>query len=631
MGKIKKLSGSVINQIAAGEVVIQPCSVIKELVENSLDAGATQVEVAYSGSGADELKVSDNGSGMDPEDLLLSIEAHATSKIQCAEDLYRVVSCGFRGEALASIAEVSHFEIISRAAEAEQAYVLKRNSDGQYGTSKASRSQGTTISMKGLFHNVPVRRRFLKSDRAESSANLEIMRKLALARPWVAISVVHDGNQVIRCEANQTLTQRCKDLELFEKNAQFLEFDREDGCVKVHGLVVAPPDHFGNGQKIHLYVNRRPIKDKALAQALVRAFASYIPEKRFPGGVVFIELDPEEVDVNIHPTKSEVRFREADLIFKKVYAAVRDVLVDSAQTHDASEHTSTMVYKTSGLTKTVPMNRNYGGVYEQKPNPFNAPPDLEVKAKSPIETTLGTEWQPRFPSANTKVERDKVKKEELDVFKAEPELPQVTSSAPSKVVEALFAQRKLPKAVQLLNRFILLEHDDHIELMDQHAIHERILFNQLAHEDRHRSYSSQMLLSPVLLKIPENLIDVREAIKADFESMGFQLELIPEKQCLKVSGIPDFLKLEKALVILEGIFDELSMGAPPDRDQLRRSILHSAACRAAIKAGDRLSEDELQGLVAATLTMDLHQGCCPHGRNARWRISIAEANAMFNR
>ena len=628
VGKIKKLSGNVINQIAAGEVVIQPCSVIKELVENSLDAGATQIEVAYSGSGADELKVSDNGSGMDPEDLLLSIEAHATSKIQCAEDLYRVVSCGFRGEALASIAEVSHFEIISRAAESEQAYALKRNSEGQYGTSKASRSQGTTISMKGLFHNVPVRRRFLKSDRAESAANLDIMRKLALARPWVAVSVVHDGSVAIHCEANQTLSQRCKALELFEKNAQFLEFEREEGSIKVHGLVVAPPEHFGNGQKIHLYVNRRPIKDKALAQALVRAFASYIPEKRFPGGVVFIDLDPEEVDVNIHPTKSEVRFREADLVFKKVYAAVRDVLVDSAQTHDASEQSSTMVYKSSGLAKTVPMNRSYGGVYEQKPNPFNAPLALGFTPKAP---SLGMEWQPRFPRANAKEERDLGQKEDLDLAQAELDLPQAASPASTTVVEPLFAHRKLPKAVQLLNRFILIEHDDHLELMDQHAIHERILFNQLAHEDRQRSYSSQMLLNPVLLKMPEPLEDYREALKADFEAMGFCLEFFPEKKSLKVLGIPDFLKLEKALAILEGIFDELSMGTPPDRDELRRSILHSAACRAAIKAGDRLTEDELQGLVAATLTMDLHQGCCPHGRNARWRISIAEANAMFNR
>ena len=625
MSKIKKLSGAIVNQIAAGEVVIQPCSVIKELVENSFDAGARRVDIEFNGSGADELKVMDDGSGMEPDDLLLSIEPHATSKISTAADIYQVVSCGFRGEALASIAEVSQFEIVSCLQGSNKAHRLHRNSSGTYITSPASRSQGTTITMKHLFHNVPVRRRFLKSDRSETSYNLDILRKLALARPWIAMNVRHDDRTCWDLPEEQSLEERVRALGIFDKNCRFLDFNKEDGALKVSGLVVSPPDHFGNGQKIHIFVNRRPIKDKSLNQALVRSFSSYIPERRFPGAVLFIDIDPEEVDVNIHPTKSEVRFREPDLIFKKVYGAVRDALMDSAQDHDASSQSQTLVYKSSGLAKTVPMNRNYGGVYDNKPNPFGA----SDSASSKTSAVTGGLFQPKIPthhpeppdhsfSSGLEVQDDHGKEENLEHNEASP-----TKS---------FKVDQLPTAYQVLDRFILIEHEDRFDLMDQHAIHERILYNQLAHEDHARkNYASQGLLAPVSLDLPEALGQLSQTIIEELNAMGFQVEIQPKEGKVLVHGLPDFLKIEKGLQILEEMLDDLAQNLPPNRDDLRRDILHSAACRSAIKAGDHLTQDELQGIVAAALTMDEHQGCCPHGRNAIWSISIAQANAMFNR
>lgn len=643
MAKIKKLGAAIVNQIAAGEVVIQPCSVLKELVENSIDAGATRIEVSFRGSGADELKVMDNGMGMAPDDLEVCIEAHATSKIQEAQDLYRVVSCGFRGEALASIAEVSHLEITSKCSEHESAHQLKRDGEGKYRISRSSRSQGTTIAMKGLFHNVPVRRRFLKSERAETANNLEQLRKLALARPHVAFDVNYGDNKGFSLDQDQDLESRVRDLGLFDNKAEFLSFDEEQGSFRVHGLSVAPPLHFGNGQKIHLYVNRRPFKDKALQQALLRAYTSYIPERRFPGAVVFIDMDPEEVDVNIHPTKSEVRFREPELIFKLVYASLRQPLLDSAQVRDESDEGQVAVYKTSGLAKTVPMNRNYGGVYDHKPAPFNPVPrerqggfgesSSAFESPTPIskrsEQDGGESWSlaPRFPTGD-----------QSSGLHGEPDGPlaieaegEVCSQEAQSECSALFDMAKAPKSYQLLKRFILLEYDDHIEMMDQHAIHERVLVNQLSHGDRGQRYTSQTLLVPAKIAMPEALADFGTAMVEDLEDMGFRVELDDKNQMVEVKGLPDFLKLERGLCVLEEILEDLVAGVPPDRDALRRDILNRTACRAAIKAGDVLSRDELDGLVAAVLTMDANQKTCPHGRSTTWRISIDEANRMFDR
>ena len=612
MANIQKLEPSVVNQIAAGEVVIQPCSVIKEVTENSLDAGASTIEVHFAGSGADSIIIKDNGMGMEPEDLMLCIEPHATSKIQTAEDLYRVGSFGFRGEALASIAEVSNFEILSKTKDSNTAHKLYKAS-GKFEIEPTSRAQGTTVSIKNLFHNVPVRRRFLKSERAETGDNLDTLKKVALSRPWVGMKVTHNEKTCFELPQNQNIETRVRDLGLFDKNANFINFKEEHNNISVEGLLVAPPLHFGNGQKLYIFINRRPIKNKALVQALVRGFAGYIPERRYPGGVIFIDMDAEEVDVNIHPTKSEVRFREPDVIFKSVYAAIKNQLIDTAQVEDARE-SQQIVYKKHGMPKTVPMNRNYGGVYEGRPNPFQAP--SQPSQTIPLPSTPTTSSAPAdIPSL-----------EAPDPF--EPKLP---SAEDHEVQESYFSVDKLPKAYQLLNRFVLIEYDDYFEIMDQHAIHERIVFNQLSHEDRSKIYHTQNLLSPVTLPLPEKLFEVSEDLQINFTNMGYALIFSADEQQVTVKGIPDFYSVEKALKVLEEILDDLSGGILPNRDQLRRDILNSAACRSALKAGDAMTEEELKAFVAALLTMDKHQGSCPHGRNARWRISIDEANSMFDR
>ncbi len=603
-----------VNQIAAGEVVIQPCSVLKELIENSIDAGATKIDVQFYGSGADQLEVHDNGMGMNAEDLQLCIEPHATSKITSVEDLYQVMSCGFRGEALASIAEVSSFEITSKTDSTENATIIS-NKSGKIEISDAARGNGTSVVIKNLFHNVPVRRRFLKSDRAETGNNLDILRKLAISRPWVGISVKHDDKICFECDEDQSLAERTKTLDVFEKKSEFLEIDYERDNIKVTGICVAPPQHYGNAKKIQLYINRRPIKDKALTQAFVKAYSSYIPERRYPGAIIFLEMPANDVDVNIHPTKSEVRFHRSEDVFKVLYASIRNVLVDSAQVEDACESTP-LVYKKSGMIRTVPMNRSYGGIHEKgEQKPFLEKSFLEPeKAYSSYSSSDSSHQAQNF--ANNSQNEQAV---------PEPPLAEETEMVKS------FSVDSMPNCFQLLNRFIVVEADDHFEIMDQHAVHERVLFNQLHYDQTDKKFETQQLLAPTSLPYPTELHEISDDVKSDFESMGYELDWQEENATLLIQGIPDFLSASKATIILEEILNELIDGVLPQKDDLKKHILHSTACRAAIKAGDALSTEELHNIVAATLSMDDTQGCCPHGRNSSWRISIEEANTMFNR
>ncbi len=603
MPRIRKLDNATISQIAAGEVVVQPCSVLKELVENSLDAGATRVEAELMGGGAELILVADDGCGMDREDLLLSIEPHATSKIQGAADIHTVLSCGFRGEALASIAAVGELEITS-APKGGEAHRLFGGPSG-FALERASRSEGSTVSVRNLFHNVPVRRRFLKSARAEGMACAEVLRRLALARPWVGFRLRSEGRTSFSLGEDEDLAARVRSLGLFERETVLLPVRREEGDVKVTGLVAAPPCHHSNSQRIYFFVNRRPFFDRPLVQALVQAFASLIPERRYPGAVVAIELPPEEVDVNIHPTKSEVRFRDPGRIFRAVQGAAREVLADKSFARDGEE-TRPLVYSMGGSTRVMPMNRGYGGIFKggEPPRPFAAPkPTAPGVVSLPLEAGA-LEPRATYPKAQTGPE------------------------APSPALFPALPGRQL-RAFQILQRYIILEREDCIEILDQHAIHERVLFNQLAHEEAGGKTLAQMLLAPELLKLPPGLGEIPETVAGELRRAGYDFEV--RGDVLALAAIPACLTPSVAAAALDGHLAELAEGTLPDADLLRRHLLHTAACKAAVKAGEILSEDRLRTLAAAAATLDSTQGCCPHGRNAVWRITRAEADARFDR
>ncbi len=588
--------------------MIQPCSVIKELVENSFDAGATRVEVEIDGSGADGIRISDNGMGMDEEDLLLCVEPHATSKIENATDLYRTLSCGFRGEALASIAEVSRLDMTSRPAEGEHANKLIRDKKGQYVLEGASRGQGTSVSMRDLFYNVPVRRRFLKSDRAENTQNLEVLKKLALARPWVGMKVMRDGLINFDLPEDQDLEARIRGLGLFDVKTKLKAMQHESENAKLEGMITLPPEHFGTPGKIWLFVNRRPFNDRALVRAIQQGFSSFVPERRYPGAVLFIQCPAEEVDVNIHPTKSEVRFRHPEDMFRLVMRGMREALSDqSAAVHE--EDAQMVVYKKSGVAKAVPVP-TVSRTHAPQSDPWKKPlweSDRDFSygsSKSARSADLG-ETEQRFfsPSDPTSVHQ---------------EAPQACERGSANL-----------RSSQWLQRFIVVETAQGLEIADQHALHERILFNQLRQADKSALFCTQSLLAPITLAFPSELQEFSKETIAELEKGGFSLELRDSELC--IHGIPDYLNPEKACAVMEGVMADLCQGVPPSLEELRRLILATLACRAAVKAGDVLEGEEIQRLVLFWHLMDESQECCPHGRSSIWRLSIEELNSFFDR
>ncbi|MBF0243871.1 MAG: DNA mismatch repair endonuclease MutL [Planctomycetes bacterium] len=611
MGRIRRLSDAVVNQVAAGEVVIQPCSVIKELVENSFDAGASRIEVEFWGSGAEGLRISDNGQGMGREDLALSVQPHATSKISDAADLYSVQSCGFRGEALASIAEVSELEITSSEKTSGEAERLARKG-GVFAVEPASRSQGTTIFVKNLFHNVPVRRRFLKSERAEAAANIEVLKRLAMARPWVAFKVRSNDKLSFELPEDQRLEARVRDLGLFDRQTTLLELEGVDGEIAVEGLLLAPPAGFGTAQKIHLYVNHRPFNDRALVHAAAQGCAGHLAERRFPGAVIFIKLQPEEVDVNIHPTKSEVRFREPDRIFRLVQGSVRRALAGTLPAADEGAPTLMSYRRGPGPLRTVPLPAplmdtgadRQGQDLENRS--FFEPPRRDKISSPPPASARESDlsWSPKIQSA-----------------------PLCEDLA----VEDLPATSPRPRVFQLNARFIVIEREGGFEIIDQHAFHERIIYSRLLRAEKEHRQACQLLLMPITLSWPPEPFALEEGDLDPLRAFGFSLSLDSSHRRIEIEGIPDYMDAEKAALTLEELLNEKAEGRVPDGESLRRVLLETLACKAAVKAGEALREEEIAAMVAEAETLGAARGTCPHGRNAVWRISIEEACKKFDR
>lgn len=629
MPLIHKLDPSVVNQIGAGEVVLQPCSVLKELVENSIDAGASRIEAEWTGSGAESMRVSDNGTGIDRDDLPLAVERFATSKIDNADDLYAVMSCGFRGEALSSIAEVSDFEILTNSSEDSSKATRFLRKSGQFTLLPASRNRGTTVQVKNLFHNVPVRRRFLKSPRAESSQSLDALKRLALARPHIAFRVLHDKKTDFELPEDQSLLDRCESLGIFNLNPapELLPYSGSRDEISASGLLVSPPSHFGNSQKIFIFVNSRPVTDAAIAKAVSQACDSYLPQRRWPGAIVRIELPSEEVDVNIHPTKSSVRFRRPDQVFSTVYRSIRQALEqanstsprdtsprpepptpdDSSPTPDSNLHT----YRSpSSSPSSAPASSAFPS-FNKRQTPLDPSPKPSPQSPSPRLPELEPAFQSPRPPKNLKASHPS------------PPNYQPSSSASAPGSSPL-------KTVQLLRRYILREREDCFEIIDQHAIHERILYNRFRDLDKLAKTETQDLLAPLEIPLPENLPDLQPDLINEIKSFGFDFSL--EGSDLLLQSFPAFLNnADKAAKALEAMLKDLAEGGIPRPEKLRSNILHSLACRAAIKAGDLLNENEIQSLIFEIDKLGKHENCCPHGRPAVWRITPEIANAAFDR
>jgi DNA mismatch repair protein MutL len=603
--QIRLLPPELQNQIAAGEVVERPSSVLKELVENALDAGATRIRIQIRDGGQSCIRVSDNGSGIFEDQLELAVTRHATSKLQNLSDLQHIHSFGFRGEALPSIASVSRFRIASARDDGDGG-VLEVLHGRILRQDKTAMPKGTDVEINDLFSNVPARLKFLKKPGTETRKCAELVARIALANPHVDFELLNADRTVHRFLAGQDLTQRLAAIWPQEVVESLHTVDSKDGELSVHGLVGDPAMAQGRPDRILAYVNARPVQDKTILSAIREAYRGRILGKEYPQAVIFLAIPPDEVDVNVHPAKTEVRFQDDGAIFRIIRRAVLQTLERNVHQTHATDHAQPLCV--SQVHTSLP-------VMEPR---FSAPG--EAKIESGQDTLLyEQDWPQKFASSAAAQKLF----ESADSSLAKTVPPAADAQAlqhPSAGQNASKAQA--PAAVQYLGQFaqtyLILAAKDEITLIDQHAAHERVLFNML------RAQGSRGDRRPLLLPLEIPLHPAQAALAQEIwtklDELGFSLELTPGR--LMLHSIPALLTPSKAKEFLQDILTEKATSM--------EDLWAVMACKAAIKAGDTLTPNEALELVDSWQHVS-DKNYCPHGRPVAVRWGVGDLEKLFKR
>ena len=583
MGKILQLPPDLANQIAAGEVVERPASVVKELVENAIDAGARRITVAVELGGKRRIRVDDDGSGMDPDDARLAVERHATSKIRRADDLARIGTLGFRGEALPSIASVCHFTLKTRTRGAPSGTEVVVDRGRLASVKDAGVPEGTSIEVVDLFCNLPARRKFLKSDAAESAQVSRIVTQLALCYPEIGFTLTSAGRKVLQCPPVTALKDRL--YQLYGERDDLVELNRP-GEVSVHGFVAALAEQGPTRGPQHVFVNRRVVKDRTIAHAIIDAYSVASIKERSPEVHLFIEMPLDAIDVNVHPTKAEVRFREQSHIHELIRRSVSDALGRGPAPELRLEPTAAM----AGLPSTLSLPHAYP-------------------------TTVPSRWTtgPAIPTSARPAHTE-----------------DVGSAGAGAAVPAATGIRPLTALGQFRNTFIVAIDDEGIAIIDQHVAHERVLFERMTERLNQGTLESQRLLVPMLLSLSASARQALVGHARDLERLGFEVEEFGG-DALRVTAIPALLGADDCDAALRALAEDLE-GLDKGRgvDAAIKRIAATMACHAAVKANDALTADKM-AYILDELRQTAHSTICPHGRPVMLRITRREVEKNFQR
>jgi DNA mismatch repair protein MutL len=621
MGRIALLPDEVASQVAAGEVVERPASVVKELVENSLDAGATRIEIAIARGGSSLVRVVDNGIGMDRDDALLSLERHATSKIRTGNDLANIHTLGFRGEALPSIASVSRFRLATRPSDAIEGTEILVNG-GKIETVRAcGEAPGTLVEAKHLFYNLPARRKFLRTENTETSHVQHQILLQALGHPEVGFVLLRDQSVIFQLPPTRSLAPRISDLRGDEIMKQLVEIEPTtvDG-ISIRGFLGKAGVSRPTRAEQIIFVNGRAVENLTIQHALREGYHTALMKGQYPLVFLFLDLDPADVDVNVHPAKREVRFRNPDVIRQALAETVRKTL-------DSDRGNWSRAFM-SPRSSPGPNATNFA------PSPLASPASAEpVAPLVPLveQFALRKDWH-EFP-------RPQPEKDGL----ASPAInPSETAGpvAPGPQTDALatsFAQNGQGTATTefrllgvLGKLYILMENEGGLVLVDQHAAHERILFERLRRETETAGVPCQRLLIPIVLRLPPKDHDWLLLNAPSLQKMGFSVEPFGEST-LKIDGIPQFLRMEDPANTIRQLVDELrSLTSSTSRLRLGEDVIAKTVCRYAVKANDHLHSAEIGQLVKDLLACELPY-CCPHGRPTMIQIGYLELEKKFGR
>ena len=588
MGKIHVLSEHVANKIAAGEVVERPASIVKELVENSLDAGADQIEISIKHGGKSLIRVADNGSGMTAEDAQLAIQRHATSKIEKAEDLDHIVSFGFRGEALPSIASVARFSLQTRTEEASIGTELVVDGGSLVKAKECPAAAGTVIEVRDLFFNTPARRKFLKQDTTEFGHILDTVTCVALANLQVRFVLISDGKTVLDILPTQDLTVRAAALLGDDWAAQSLPVKSEIPHAKLSGLIGKPSLASGNRAKQFIYINRRWVKAYGLGYGLQAGFHGHLMQHQFPAAILFLELNPRYVDVNVPPTKQQVRLSHEAIIKSMIEKTVAAALQESGD--------------------LVPSFRER----DEKPDAF-------FRGTRYQEPSFGFEERMVSQQAPLKV---------AEAVVADVVMRKVDGSQPLEIGKGLKILRILG---QVHRTYILAETEEGYVVVDQHAAHERVMFEALMNNFDLERPSSQGLLMEEVLELHPRQVEILKKSLPFLAKLGFEIETFGEKSFV-VRALPSIMIDENPLTVLRQFVDERETGRSQTRLKgAQEDVAAMIACkRKSVKAADPLTLSEMQGLLEQ-LARCKNPFNCPHGRPSIMKYSLKDLEKQFKR
>ena len=676
MGKINVLSFEVANLIAAGEVVDRPASAIKEMMENAIDAGASRITVEIQNGGVTFMRVSDNGHGMPPEDLPMAIRRHATSKISEPEDLDGIATLGFRGEALAAIAAVSRLRILSKTPDAALGAQMDVNCGEIVDITERGCAVGTTVIAEDLFANVPARRKFLKRDVTEAMAVSANVEKIALSHPEIAFRLIVDGNLKLETVGDGSLKSAVWSVFGKDFASRLIEVGGEFDGITVKGYIGRPDNVRPNRNYQNFFINSRYIKSKTASAALEQAFTSYCAPEKFPCCVLFIELNPARVDVNVHPAKLEVKFTNEKPVFESVYYAVRQALEQNTARPELQipkqkpsvSDAFTSVERGESLQKrqitmdtaaaSAPAKPQKGEAWEhltaqqyveqyiQGKKPEKQAPAPEKTAK-PVGQGLAPAANPVSPvGADVKPHAANGPQHAVpipvgaDVKPHAADSPQAAAPPPSRTplpkepdpAPVPTAEKGSYRLVgQVFNAYLIVEIGERMLLIDQHAAHERILFEQLKANMREKEASSQLLMLPIEVMMTSGEVQTIGDYRAELEAVGFSFST--GRFTVTVDAIPTGLESDAVAQMLPVIAERLQSGtgnASLTRDIVFEKALYQGACKAAIKAGRVYAPEHLSWLVDQLMELpDITY--CPHGRPVAMEMSKKNLDRQFER
>ncbi|MDR2392109.1 MAG: DNA mismatch repair endonuclease MutL [Planctomycetota bacterium] len=625
MGRIQVLPETVQNKIAAGEVVERPASAVKELVENALDAGATSVAVELDEGGHRLIRVSDDGRGMDEDDLVLALQRHATSKIRDVDDIFRIASFGFRGEALPSLASVSRLNVVSCPEGGEEGREIAVEGGKIIRLSPAPARRGTRVEVRDIFFNTPARRKFLRQPSSESSRTGETLTRLALGNPEVAFRFQANGRLLMGVRPAGSQMERAADLFGRDEAVRFTPFALDASAgLSISGFFSRPPRSCRNSRDIYILVNRRWIRSPALARAMADAFQGTLPPRGYPFAVVNLDIDPARVDVNVHPTKEEVRFEQESLVIGGLRRAVKEALARLAL---APAIVSLAAFPQAGMEKAV-MPRT--GKHEPGGWP-DAPPDFALSrhdgATPPGMAAAGDRLHASFPETirTTRAAAETVRDKTAD---PDPASPTQAGARQNDTLSLGHASRHRILG-QAGGRYILVDGPGGILLIDPHALHERWNYDRLR-EERTRGAASRRLVLPLDVELsPAEAGAAPEAVP-ELAEHGFELRLV-RPNLLRVLACPEFIKPGQVENLLRQLLSDIDEGRAGDAVETARDhLLASLACRSSVLLGHAFPEAEMLAL----LDRFFNQGqlpTCPHGRPTAIRIGWEELARRFGR